>query len=128
MTADLLEAAGWVVAGAAVATGRISVRRGDFGEVLAAEAVEAFDDLVIPVRKLRYQIDPNQPLSRADIVAFELEADGEVDGLQFTESKYRTAPSNSVIVDAIDQLEVDRRRQFATNDQLLGQPASRDES
>lgn len=119
VTADLLEAAGWAVAGAAVAPGRISVKRGDFGEVLAAEAIKAFDGLVIPISKLRYQIDPNQTLPGADIVGFDLDDDGDVNGLHFSESKYRTVPPKAIIVEAIEQLADDRQRQFATTIHFL---------
>jgi hypothetical protein len=102
VTADLLAAAGWAPAIAALRKGRISVRRGDFGEVLAAEAAEDFDGLVVPVRKLRYQIDPNQTLPGSDVVAFVFSDDGsdELDDLEFIESKYRTNPPTDIAVDA----------------------------
>ncbi len=119
VTADLVAAAGWAVATAPLLAGRISVRRGDFGEVLAAEAIEAFDDLVIPIRKLRYQIDPNQTLPGSDIVAFELGDDGDLLGLHFCESKYRTKPGRGIMVEAIDQLDGDREREFATTINFL---------
>ena len=114
VTADLLKAAGWEVAGAPLRGGTVSVRRGDFGEVVATEAIEALDDLVVPVRKLRYQIDPNQTLPGADVVAFDVGEEGDVSGLQFTESKYRTKPEKAILVKAIDQLEADRQKKFAT--------------
>ena len=119
VTADLMEAAGWGVAGAPLRTGRAAVRRGDFGEVVATEAIEALDDLVVPVRKLRYQIDPNQTLPGADVVAFDVGEEGNVTSLQFTESKYRTKPEKAILVEAIDQLEADRQKKFATTINFL---------
>ena len=119
VTADLLIAAGWNVALAPLLAGRLEVRRGDFGEVIAAQAIEAFDDLVVPVRKLRYQIDPNQTLPGSDVVAFDIDEDGQINALQFTESKYRSKPEKSVLVEAIKQLEKDRQKKFATTIHFL---------
>lgn len=114
VTADLLNAAGWAPAIAALRKGRVSVRRGDFGEALAAEAAEALDEMVVPVRKLRYQIDPNQTLPGSDVVAFVLDDDGGIDDLEFIESKYRTAPHLDLAVEAHDQLAADRDGGYAT--------------
>ena len=119
VTADLIAAAGWEVAGATLRSGRASVTRGDFGEVVAAEAIEAFDNLVVPVRKLRYQIDPNQTLPGTDVVAFDINEEREITGLHLAESKYREKPGRSVLVEAIDQLEADRTRKFATTINFL---------
>lgn len=113
VTQDLLLAVGWTNAVAALQKGRVSVRRGDFGEVLAAEAAEAFDDLAVPVRKLRYQIDPNQTLPGSDVVAMELGFDS-IEALEFIESKYRTNPAAGIAVDAHEQLATDRLDGYAT--------------
>jgi hypothetical protein len=114
VTADLLAAAGWTSAVAALRKGRISVRRGDFAEVLAAEAAEALDEMVVPVRKLRYQIDPNQTLPGSDVVAFAFDDGDSIDDLEFIESKYRTIPHVDLAVDAHEQLAADREGGYAT--------------
>jgi hypothetical protein len=114
VTADLLRSAGWEVALAPLRSGRISVRRGDFGEVLAAESAESLDGLLVPIRKLRYQIDPNQTLPGNDVVALVLSEDGGIDDLEFIESKYRTQPALDTAVDAHEQLADDREAGYAT--------------
>jgi hypothetical protein len=114
VTADLLRSAGWDVALAPLRAGRISVRRGDFAEVLAAESAESFDGLLVPVRKLRYQIDPNQTLPGNDVVGLVMSEAGVVDDLEFIESKYRTTPSLDIAVDAHEQLAEDRDTGYAT--------------
>lgn len=119
VTADLLSAAGWTVAVAPLRKGRLSVRRGDFAEVLAAEAAEAFDGLLVPVRKLRYQIDPNGTMHGSDVVGFVVDDDEEVTDLEFVEVKYRTNPSRDIAIDAHDQLARDRDDGFATTVNFL---------
>lgn len=114
VTRDLLERVGWSSAFAALETGRISVRRGDFAEMLAAEAAEALNGMAVPVRKLRYQIDPNQTLPGCDVVAFLFGEDGSIDDLDFIESKYRTSPELDLAVQAHDQLAEDRASGYAT--------------
>lgn len=119
VTADLLDAAGWAAAVAALRKGRVAVRRGDFAEVLSAEAAEALDKMVVPVRKLRYQIDPNQTLPGSDVVAFALADDDSIDDLEFIESKYRTDPHVDLAVDAHEQLATDREGGYATTINFL---------
>lgn len=114
VTSDLLAAAGWTVAVAPLRKGRVPVRRGDFGEVLAVEASDALDGLFIPVRKLRYQIDSNQTLPGSDVVGFELADDGTLVDLDFIESKYRTNPASDIAVEAHEQLAHDRDEGYAT--------------
>jgi hypothetical protein len=114
VTAELLRTAGWAAAVAALQKGRISVRRGDFAEMLAGEAAEAFNGMVVPVRKLRYQVDPNQTLPGSDVVAFLFDEDGSIDDLEFIESKYRTDPPFNIAVMAHDQLSADRDDGYAT--------------
>ncbi len=114
VTADLFEAVGWETASADLLAGRVAVKRGDFGEVLATEAAEAFDSLIVPVRKLRYQIDPNQTLPGSDVLGFEFGDDGEISCLEFIESKYRTKPHRTIAATAHEQLRLDRQSGFAT--------------
>lgn len=119
VTADLLAAVGWTTAVAPLRKGGIAVRRGDFAEVLAAEAAEALDDLVVPIRKLRYQIDPTQTLPGSDVVAFVFDDDEELDDLEFVEVKYRKDPDLDLAVAAHDQLSDDRDRGYATTVNFL---------
>jgi Cap4 SAVED domain len=115
VTDDLLAAAGWTTAAAALRKGRLAVRRGDFGEVLAAEAAEGIDEMFVPVRKLRYQIDSNQTLPGSDVVAFVLDREGAtIDDLEFIESKYRTDPARDLAVEAHEQLGANREGGYAT--------------
>ncbi len=120
VTADLLEVAGWSTAVADLRKGRIAVRRGDFAEALAAEACEVLDGRLVPVRKLRFQIDPNQTLPGGDVVGFVLDEEtDEIDDLEFIEVKYRTVPGHDLAVDAHDQLALDRDRGYATTIKFL---------
>lgn len=114
VTDDLLAAAGWTAAAAPLRKGNIQVRRGDFAEVLAAEAAESVDGLTVPIRKLRYQIDPNQTLPGSDVVAFVLDDSNAIDDLEFVESKYRTNPALDIAVEAHEQLSTDRELGYGT--------------
>ena len=120
VTADLLNAVGWTAAVADLRDGRTAVRRGDFAEAIAAEACEDIDGRLVPVRKLRYQIDPNQTLPGADVVGFVMaeESDG-IEDLEFVEVKYRTSPPADIAVDAHDQLADDRESGYATTIKFL---------
>lgn len=119
VTTDLLAVAGWTTSVAALRKGRVPVRRGDFAEVLAAEAADALDGLVVPVRKLRYQIDPNQTLPGSDVVGFAFDDDEAIEDLEFIESKYRTVPAVDLAVDAHEQLAADREDGYATTINFL---------
>lgn len=119
VTKDLLEVAGWTTAMAPLLAGRTAVKRGDFAEMLAAEAAEAMDGMLVPVRKLRYQIDPNQTLPGSDVVGFVVDEDGAIVDLEFIESKYRTKPGQDIAVEAHEQLANDRSRGYATTIHFL---------
>lgn len=120
VTAELLDAVGWTTAVADLRQGRIAVRRGDFAEAIAAEACEDFDGRLVPVRKLRYQIDPNQTLPGADVVGFVMaDESAGIEDLEFVEVKYRTNPPADIAVDAHDQLADDRESGYATTIKFL---------
>ena len=87
---------------------RPGVRRGDFGEALACEALEVFESFSVPVRKLRYQMDPEQTLHGTDIVAFKLNGHDRVQDLHFVECKLRTFRNLPAGVEAHQQLVDDR--------------------
>jgi hypothetical protein len=93
--------------------GRKAVRRGDFGEAVGCEALEAFDGLRVPIRKLRYQTDPEQTLHGTDIVGFRMNDDDSVADLHFVECKLRTFRDLVVGVEAHDQLQEDRLAGYA---------------
>src|ERR1700694_3634964 len=71
---DLESAIGWSHASARVRRSRTrELAVGDFGEALVNAHLETELGLHIPVRKLRFQIDPEQSLHGTDHVALELE-------------------------------------------------------
>lgn len=109
----LVSAAGWDLASVKLAPGIVRVRRGDFGEAIAAECLREFDSLTVPVSKLRYQIDPNQTLPGSDIVGFRWD-DGTLSSLEFVEVKLRTSLDKGLAVDAHAQLRDDSATKFAT--------------
>jgi len=92
---------------------RPGVRRGDFGEALVCELLEVFDGYVVPVRKLRYQADPEQTLHGTDIVAFHMAEDGGIGELHFVECKLSTIRNLTRGVEAHRQLAEDRDQGYA---------------
>jgi len=104
----MAQALGWEDALSRLRRGRKEVRRGDFGEAVACDAVEAFDGFSVPIRKLRYQLDPEQTLPGTDVVAFHRNEDGSIADLHFLECKLRTFRDVTVGVEAHDQLSKDR--------------------
>lgn len=100
---------------------REGVRRGDFGEALACEVLEALDDLAVPIRKLRYQTDPEQTLHGTDVVGFSFESDGEIADLHFLECKLRTYRDLAVATNAHDQLATDKLAGYADTLEFIGE-------
>ena len=118
---DLVHVLGWETAFSTIEQTRISIRHGDLGEVIAAEAAQAFDGQMVPVIKLRYQIDPNQTLPGSDVVGFELDHDGGISNLRIYEAKFRINPSLGILVDAHEQLTDAAMAQFATTIRFLAE-------
>jgi len=113
---------GWPDAAARVRPAkRPEVRRGDFGEALACELLEVFDGYVVPVRKLRYQPDPEQTLHGTDIVAFRVAEDGGIEELHFLECKLSTIRKLTRGVEAHDQLAEDRDQGYADTLLFIGE-------
>ena len=80
----------------------------------------SIDGRLVPVRKLRYQIDPNQTLPGADVVGFVMaDESAGIEDLEFVEVKYRTSPPADVAVGAHDQLADDRESGYATTINFL---------
>jgi hypothetical protein len=96
-----------------LAAGRQTLRRGDFGEVVAAGWLEDFSSYQIPIKKLRLQINPGQSLPGTDAIAFEL-ASNRVVSAHFLESKLRTTKAFLAEVgeQAYEQLVRDRENWF----------------
>ncbi len=84
-----------------------AVRRGDFGEAIAAKALEELEDYHIPINKLRYKVGKNQTLPGTDCLALKIADSGELDEVCFVESKLRTARDDSVAVKGYQQLVSD---------------------
>lgn len=95
----------------------IQLRHGDFGEVLAIGLIETTSEFVVPVVKLRYEVESNQSTPGTDIVAFLTdEASERIVGLEFCETKVRASGkynAKGAAVEAHDQLIVDRELSFA---------------
>jgi hypothetical protein len=110
----MAHAVGWADALSRLRRSRLlGLRRGDVGEVLATEVIEAFEGYRVPIRKLRYQTDPEQALHGTDVVGFEVTSDGKVEALHFLECKLRTYRDLAAAVDAHTQLASDRLSGFA---------------
>lgn len=86
---------------------QLAVRRGDFGEILAAGWLEEEKDLRVPVPKLRFQITPEQTQPGTDLLAMRLEG-AEITALHFAECKLRTSVDNQTGVAAYEQLQTHR--------------------
>ena len=96
---------------ARVRAGHKQVARGDFGEAFASACLEQFENCVVPVRKLRFKIDPEQTQPGTDIVAFHLAGD-EIESLEFIETKLRTGISRATAEEAHAQLVADNEVRF----------------
>lgn len=81
-----------------------SVRRGDFGEVIAAEFLREIEGYTIPVAKLRFKFASNQTLPGADCVAITLSGKA-LSKVAFVESKFRTSLDLAVAVTGCKQLK-----------------------
>jgi len=116
---------GWPDAAARLRPSRLpAIRRGDFGEAIACELLEVVDGYVVPVRKLRYQSDPEQTLHGTDIVAFRFADNGGIAELHFLECKLSTVRSLVRGVEAHNQLAEDRLRGYADTLLFLGERLS----
>jgi hypothetical protein len=89
-----------------------AVRRGEFGETIAAAILEEIEGWRVPIPKLRYQIDPTQTQPGTDLLAVQMDGPAIV-GLHFAESKLRSGADNRAAVAAHGQLAEDQKRGFA---------------
>ena len=89
-----------------------NMRRGYFGEMIAARCLQEFDGCWILVQKPSYAITPNQSLPGTDVLAAYVD-NGEITSLIFTEAKLRTARDRNVLLQAAQQAVSDSQNEFA---------------
>lgn len=85
----------------------LTIKRGDFGELLTNTILEQFENYMIPVPKLRFKITGNQSLPGTDTLALKLDDEDNIAEVCYVESKLRTKIDNSVAITAHDQLNDD---------------------
>lgn len=85
---------------------QMKVRRGDFGEAVAAQYLKEVEQYHIPVPKLRFKMAANQTLPGTDCVALKLDNARLVE-VCYVESKVRTSLDLSVAVAGAGQLRQD---------------------
>jgi hypothetical protein len=91
---------------AAADPGDYLTRAGDFGEIVAAEALHSLFGYYLPVKKLRFKIRKEDQPTGIDIVAFKVAEDQRtIRGVCYTESKLRTTTNTTFARDAHDQLK-----------------------
>lgn len=104
---DLVGALGWEEAAEAVRSGMPSastLRKGYFGEVLAAEHLQHFDGYHVPVRKLRYMVASGQSLPGVDVFGVRLGSENDVVAACYMEAKVRTGTDPAAAVLSVKQL------------------------
>ncbi len=89
------------------------MRRGNFGEVMAAELLTEFYHYEVPVRKLRYALEGDVSLPGTDIIALRV-VDGRLDEVCFVESKCRTTTNTGTASEAYGQLMKDAEAEIPT--------------
>jgi hypothetical protein len=87
-----------------------TVKRGDFGEIVANGILRYFHSYEIPVEKLRFKISGNQTLPGIDVLALHLRDEKNIEEICFVESKLRTVRDNNVGIDGYKQLKQDYDR------------------
>jgi Cap4 SAVED domain len=93
---------------------RDTVRKGDFGEVLAACCLEDTLGYHVPVKKLRYaKIRRDDLPTGIDAIALAVDASSRLSEVCFLESKLRTGQDNGFAVEAHDQLELTWRESLS---------------
>ena len=82
------------------------MRRGYFGEMIAACCLRDFDGCWIAVQKPSFAITANQSLPGTDVLAAFVN-DGEIQNLVFVEAKLRTARERRIVLQAARQAIAD---------------------
>lgn len=89
-----------------------NMRRGYFGEMIAAGCLQEFDGCWILVQKPSFAITPNQSLPGTDVLAAYVD-NGQITSLIFTEAKVRTARDRNVLLQAAQQAISDSQNEYA---------------
>jgi hypothetical protein len=84
---------------------RANTRKGDFGEIVAAESLAQIFGYHIPIEKLRYKSRRADQPTGVDVVAFRLTDAGRIAEVCYTESKLRTVVDKAYGVAAHSQLK-----------------------
>jgi hypothetical protein len=96
--------------------GRITTAVGDFGEVLSGGMLEAFENLVVPVRKLRFRETATGPMRLTDVLALRIgdqAGSPYVEAMCFCSAKTATTPPDEdVAVGGYSQLEQDHEKEM----------------
>ncbi len=82
-----------------------NTRMGNFGEVIASEALVQREGYSMPLFKLRYR-DCKLPMRGEDILAFHFDANGVIDLLVVGEAKAYTSYEKQPIKDALKRLQI----------------------
>jgi hypothetical protein len=85
---------------------QLKVRRGDFGEAIAAQYLKEVEQYHIPVIKLRFKMSTNQTLPGTDCIAIKVN-NGQLEEVCYVESKLRTTLDLSVAISGASQLKKD---------------------
>jgi len=109
---DMSAILGWDTVQARLTPHLVQVRHGDFGEMLATEILVDFGGLIVPVRKVRYQIHADQTQIGADVVGLEI-VDGRVASVHFAEVKFRSTGDTAAADSAHEQLSTWHSSEFA---------------
>lgn len=85
---------------------KLKVRRGDFGEAIAAQYLQEVEQYYIPITKLRFKMSANQTLPGTDCIAIKVN-EGQLEEVCYVESKLRTTLDLSVAISGATQLKKD---------------------
>ncbi len=73
----------------------LTTRRGNFCEVLAAEYAVTKMGFEVPIRRLRYNPNPDQAMKGDDVLGFRFSSTNQANEVLVGESKYRKNPSKA---------------------------------
>lgn len=80
----------------------LTTRRGNFCEILAAEYVVTKMGFEVPIRRLRYNPNPDQAMKGDDVLGFRFSSMNQSHSVLVGESKYRSERTPSTIRKAVD--------------------------
>lgn len=89
-----------------------NMRKGYFGEMIAARCLQEFDGCCVLVQKPGFAITADQSLPGTDVLAAHLD-NGEITSLIFTEAKVRTARDPRVLLQAAQQAISDSENEYS---------------